>query len=237
MEPHPITTSLPTFDKLGVEPPKDVDAEKTARAWVDTFNQFVATNDVTGILSTINDEGWWRDVFAITWDMRSFQSHDKIGKFLEDKLMDSGFRNVTFESAQYAHPYPDMAWIVTWFTFETKIANGRGIARLVPTKGGWTAVVVCTNLEGLKGYQESIGPLRNHLPNHGKWSEARRKEQEFADKDPEVLIIGGGQSGLKIAARLKHLGVSNLIIDKNPRIGDQWRNRYEALCLHDPVCE
>ena len=25
------------------------------------------------------------------------------------------------------------------------------------------------------------------------------------------------------------------MIDKHPRPGDQWRNRYKSLCLHDPV--
>lgn len=237
MEPHPITTSLPTFDKLGVEPPKDVDGEKIGRAWVEAFGQFVSAKDVKGILSTIFAEGWWRDIFAITWDLRTFQGPDKIGKFLEDKLEDSKFGNITFKSAQYVQAFPDMAWIVAQFEFETTIAKGRGLARLVPTNDGWKAIIVCTNLEELKDYPEAIGALRNHLPNHGKWADARRKEKEFANKDPEVLIIGGGQSGLDIAARLKHLGVTNLIIEKQPRIGNQWRTRYEALCLHDPVCE
>lgn len=37
------------------------------------------------------------------------------------------------------------------------------------------------------------------------------------------------------AARLKVLGVDTLIIDKLPRVGDNWRNRYKSLVLHDPV--
>ncbi|KAF8661622.1 hypothetical protein AX16_001296, partial [Volvariella volvacea WC 439] len=53
--------------------------------------------------------------------------------------------------------------------------------------------------------------------------------------DPTVLIIGGGHSGLDVAARLKALGVSTLIVEKNDQIGDNWGKRYEALCLHDPV--
>ena len=237
MQPHPITTSLPTFDKLGVEQPKNVDAEKISRAWIEAFGQFVSAKDVKGLLSTITEDGWWRDVFSITWDLRTFQGPEKIGQFLEDKLEDSGFGNVTFKSAEYGQPFADMVWIVAQFEFDTKIAKGRGLARLVPTPTGWKAVIVCTNLEDLKDFPEQIGSLRNHLPNHGKWAAQRSKEKEFSETDPEVLIIGGGQSGLDIAARLKHLGVSNLIIEKQPRIGHQWRTRYEALCLHDPVCE
>ena len=79
--------------------------------------------------------------------------------------------------------------------------------------------------------------LRNPEPNHGRWEEARRKEVAFGGADPTVLIIGGGQSGLEVAARLKALDVPALVIEKNERIGDNWRERYEALCLHDPVCK
>lgn len=233
----PMTTSLPTFDKLGVEPPQDVDAERIARAWVQAFNQFVSSRDAKGVLSTIHEDGWWRDLFALTWDLRTFQDSAKIGKFLEDKLVDSGFSNINFISASYAQMFPDMGLLTAQFDFETTIARGRGLVRLVPTKDGWKAATICTNLEDLKDYPEAIGPLRNHLPNHGKWADARRQEKEFADQEPEVLIIGGGQNGLEIAARLKQLGVTNLIIEKQPRVGDQWRTRYEALCLHDPVCE
>lgn len=237
MQAHPITSSLPTFDKLGVSPPKDVDAEKVGRAWVEQFGKAVSAKDIKGILATMGDEPWWRDIFALTWDLRTFQGPAKISQFLQDRLGETQPTNVAFKAAQFSQPFPDMAWIIAQFTFETKLATGTGLARLVPTKDGWRAAIVCTNLEDLKDYPEAIGPRRKHEPSHGKWSDEREKDQEFKDHDPEVLIIGGGQSGLDIAARLKHLGVSHLIVEKQPRIGNQWRHRYEALCLHDPVCE
>jgi len=51
-----------------------------------------------------------------------------------------------------------------------------------------------------------------------------------------VIIVGGCQSGLELAARLKYLGVKTLVVEREARISDRWRKRYEALCLHDPVC-
>ena len=124
------------------------------------------------------------------------------------------------------------------FDFSTGVGKASGIARLVPTPSGkWKAHVVYTNLESLSDFPEKIGPLRNHNPNHGKWESQRKKEMDFIDSDPVAIIIGGGQSGLEIAARLKALDVPSLVLEQNPRIGDNWRNRYEALCLHDPVCE
>lgn len=53
--------------------------------------------------------------------------------------------------------------------------------------------------------------------------------------DQLLIIPGAGQSGLTCAARLQMLGIKTLIIDHNQRIGDNWRNRYHQLVLHDPV--
>ncbi len=51
----------------------------------------------------------------------------------------------------------------------------------------------------------------------------------------DVVIIGGGQGGIILAARLRRLGVPTIVVEKNPRPGDSWRNRYKSMCLHDPV--
>src|SRR6267154_1279270 len=67
------------------------------------------------------------------------------------------------------------------------------------------------------------------------WLDLRKADAEYADRDPAVLVIGGGQSGLSIAARLKQLGVDTLIVDRELRIGDNWRKRYHALTLHNQV--
>ncbi len=63
----------------------------------------------------------------------------------------------------------------------------------------------------------------------------RKASIDYADRDPAVLVIGGGQSGLCIAARLKQLQVDTLIVDRGMRIGDNWRKRYHALTLHNQV--
>lgn len=43
-----------------------------------------------------------------------------------------------------------------------------------------------------------------------------------------------GQTGLNVAAQLKHMGVDVLLIDKVPRLGDTWRNRYKTVRTHTP---
>ena len=55
----------------------------------------------------------------------------------------------------------------------------------------------------------------------------------FNNREPEVIVVGSGQAGLSIAARLKQQDIDTLIIDKNERVGDNWRNRYHSLKLHN----
>lgn len=74
-------------------------------------------------------------------------------------------------------------------------------------------------------------------PGRRNWLERRREHQERIGhkEDPYCLIGGGGQAGIALAARLKQLDVPTLIVERNERPGDSWRNRYRTLCLHDPV--
>ena len=70
------------------------------------------------------------------------------------------------------------------------------------------------------------------------WAEQREaggRELGQHRRSPTSLVVGGGQGGIALGARLRQLGVPALIIDKHARPGDQWRNRYKSLCLHDPV--
>src|SRR6185312_5766457 len=67
------------------------------------------------------------------------------------------------------------------------------------------------------------------------WLDQRTKSREYADRDPAVLVIGGGQNGLAVAARLVQLDIDTLVVDSLPRIGDNWRVRYHSLALHNQI--
>ncbi len=199
----------------------------------------------------------WRDVLALTWDIRTFIGLPKIAALLRARLAVAQPRNfdVVEPYTDFHQPYPDLAWMTLMFKFETKVGRATGIARLVPLRKSigeiqslddieWKAYTVFTNLDSLTGFLEKTGPLRNSQRLGGKtWATQRQATSEFLvaeedeEKGPKVLIIGAGQSGLEVAARLKALEVPALVIDKNDRIGDNWRSRHETLCLHDPVCE
>ncbi|RXW25485.1 hypothetical protein EST38_g327 [Candolleomyces aberdarensis] len=185
---------------------------------------------------------YWRDMLALTWDFRTFEGSNKIRKFLEDRLTQSNIRNVKLSQETppiLASPFPDLVWILLHFTFDTDVGGCTGVARLVPVaKTGetkWKAHTVYTRLESLHGVSESLGPGRKMEPYHGPWDQVRAEEAAFTGREPTVIVVGAGQAGLGVAANLKVLGVDTLVVEKSERIGDNWRKRYEALCLHDPV--
>ncbi|EKM50786.1 uncharacterized protein PHACADRAFT_130256 [Phanerochaete carnosa HHB-10118-sp] len=235
--PAPAPPSLPTFANLGASPPKDPDAQAIGRDWLTSFAAAIDSRDVNGLVSSsLLTDPWWRDVFALTWDLRTFYGRAKVETFLNDRLAETGFGNVAFANAVYQPAGVDLAWILVQFSFETTVAIGKGVARLVYCPDDtWRAVTISTHLDGLKGHPELTSADRDSRFNQGDWAERRKKELEFADKDPEVLVIGGGQTGLQTAARLKHHKISHLIIEKSARIGDNWRARYDSLTLHDPI--
>jgi hypothetical protein len=233
--------ALPTLERLGMSAPPEVDAAVVAQTWFEAFANYVLTNDVDAILTRMMDDAFWRDILALTWDFRTFFGSDRIRQFLIDRLAATKLSNLELDTKSVAlgRPYPDIAWIQAFFTFSTAAGTGSGILRLVPTPNGvWKAHTIFTTLEGLHGFPELSGPLREHESKHGTWPEQRRQERacEEPDQQPAVIIAGGGQSGLELAARLKYLGVKTLVVEREARVGQLWRNRYEALCLHDTVC-
>src|SRR5690606_32163712 len=129
-------------------------------------------------------------------------------------------------------------WVQAVFELRTAVARGRGVLRLVERDGVWRAWTLLTAMDELIGHEELVGARRpvNSLEGPGRtWPEVRERQREFADGEPAVLIVGAGHSGLGLAARLGRLGVPTLVVDRNERIGDGWRNRYDSLVLHDPV--
>jgi putative flavoprotein involved in K+ transport len=54
-------------------------------------------------------------------------------------------------------------------------------------------------------------------------------------KRVQTIIVGGGQAGLSVGYHLAKRGLSFLILDANPHIGDAWRNRWDSLKLFTPA--
>ena len=181
----------------------------------------------TDAAALFQETSYWRDLVAFTWNIVTFEGRPAIADMLKARLAD--VRPHSFK--------PDGA--EGWFTFETSVGRGRGHLRLEDGK----AFTLFTALMELKGFEEKQGETRESGVQHGAIQNRRtwtdRRNEEAAElgvtRQPFVLVVGGGQGGIGLGARLKRIGVPALIVDRLPRPGDAWRRRYKSLCLHDPV--
>lgn len=211
------------------------DATTQVSHWLAQLGRALTQSDLAGAVALFGDECYWRDLLAFTWNIVTLEGQAEIGAMLAATL-----RTVQPAGWMLTEPATETGGVVEgWFGFETAVGRGRGIVRL---KDGrcWTLL---TTLYELKGFEEKAGPRRalgvEHcaLKARKTWLESRQEEEQRLGytEQPYCVIIGGGQGGIALGARLKRLGVPTLIIDQHPRPGDAWRVRYKSLHLHDPV--
>jgi putative flavoprotein involved in K+ transport len=206
--------------------------------WLSTLDKALTARDIDAAVDMFDEEQcFWRDFLTFTWNLDTSEDQDSIRRMLQATLADTDPSNWQLEGeASSADGITE-----GWFTFETGTSRGRGHVRL---KGDKCWTLLTTMLE-LKGHEESndahgtreMGVEHGAFKNRKNWLE--RREQEQAElgysEQPYCVIVGGGQGGIGLGARLRRLGVPTIIIEKNERPGDSWRKRYRSLCLHDPV--
>ncbi|WP_290783889.1 NAD(P)/FAD-dependent oxidoreductase [Halomonas sp.] len=203
--------------------------------WLGDFETALEQRDIQRVLSLFGEECYWRDLVAFTWNLKTLEGQDEIQSMLDANLAETRPTHWQIDGeATEANGVTE-----AWFTFETGVANGKGLVRLKDGKC-WTLL---TTMQELKDHPEPRGDRRPKGAEHGAnksretWLESREREQEELGytRQPYCVIIGGGQGGIALAARLRQLDVPTIVVEKNPRAGDSWRNRYKSLCLHDPV--
>jgi len=226
---------------------KTDDVSITAENWLAWFQNALARSDDKLLKTLFHPQSYWRDVLALSWNLQTINGADAILRELKARAgsaAPSGFRIDPDRAAPRRVTRAGANAIEAIFKFETAEGRGNGILRLIPDASdgnrlkAWTLL---TALDELKGFEEQQGSLRPRGQAYSRefrgpnWLDLRKAAAEYADRDPDVLVVGGGQAGLSIAARLKQLQIDTLIVDREARVGDNWRNRYHALTLHNQV--
>lgn len=218
---------------------------KGVKDWFRDFEAVLAAGSREGLESLFAEVSYLRDNGVLTWDYLQFHGRNATVSAL-------------LEIAEVNHPRGfvlSQRWpgprvvgegvtehLEAFADFETDAARGTAFfhAAVNPESPyGFDVFALFTRIEAVKGvqppvrYPRGIGFEPSRPDEH--WQDRRARDLEYVDRDPEVLVIGGGQAGLIVSAHLKQLGVDALIIEKNPRVGDNWRNRYDSLYLHNPI--
>lgn len=203
--------------------------------WLGSLDSALKSVDAEAVAELFEPEGFWRDMISFTWNITTMEGRDAIKDMVSSCMAEAKPGDWAVEEP------PTEADGITdaWITFETAVSRGRGHLRLRDGK----AFTLLTTMVELKGHEEKNGTERPMGVEHGAnkermtWAESRQAEQSQLgyEEQPYCVIVGGGQGGIALGARMRMLGVPTIILEKNPRPGDSWRNRYKSLCLHDPV--
>ena len=210
-------------------------------AWLEEFEGALSALDVGRATNAFLTDSYWRDLTAFTWNIKTVEGHEQISDMLTARLADT--RPAGFATTEDATDDGDGV-ASAFISFETAVGRCEGHVRIRPDSDGtdraWTLL---TTMQELKDHEERRGPTRVLGAVHGSDPDTRSWAEKKADEElelgrtvqPYVLVIGGGQGGIALGARLRQLGVPSIVVDRHDRPGDQWRKRYKSLCLHDPV--
>ena len=217
-------------------------APAEAQDWLDNFEAALRKQDAAAAAALFVPDGMWRDVLAFTWNIRTQFGRATIEETLRATLPRTKPTDLRLPPKRTSPRWVTRAGtdcIEAIFEFETAFGPAHGVLRLVPDAGHLRAWTLITNLHELRGHEDAYkrrAPEENTRDFGAEnWLDRLNQQRAFADRDPAVLVVGGGQAGLSIAARLHQLGVDTLIIDRHARVGDNWRNRYHSLTLHNEM--
>jgi len=222
---------------------KQATAPAEAQRWLESFAAALAARDATAAAALFLEDGLWRDILAFTWTIRTMAGRPAIETALRETLVRAQATKFHIPDKRTPPRWISRAGdecIEALFEFETAFGPCAGALRLkADSQGRLRAWTLNTNLQELRGYEDEF--KRRGEPDSTRdfgaenWADRLRKQRAFSETDPAVIVVGGGQAGLSIAARLHQLGVDTLIVDRHNRIGDNWRTRYHSLTLHNEV--
>src|SRR4051794_5730221 len=217
-------------------------AEVQARSWIGALGHSLARQDAEATRRLFQADSHWRNLCGISWHMETISGSAKLSGTLRRRAREVAATGFEVDS-QLLPPrsavVAGVEVIEAIFRFSTVNGPGVGVVRLVPAQGGETAPRAWTISTLLD--MEKISTAKSNdalLSREGEsappnWLDRRRAEIAFEDREPDVLVVGGGHAGISAAVELKRLGFDTLVVDSRERIGDNWRLRYHGLKLHN----
>lgn len=215
--------------------------------WLAQFEKALTAPGEAMLAELFLPDAHWRDLVALTWRVKTVSGAAPISAALKQHAACravAGFRLDPVRSAPRIVTRAGVEVIEAFFRFETTQTRAQGVLRLdlasvndaVPR--AWTLLTAADEIKGFEEHTVSRRPRGESYSRDFKgpnWLDKRRTAAAYEDRDPAVLVVGGGQAGLSIGARLTQLSIDTLVIDRGARVGDNWRRRYHALTLHNQV--
>ena len=208
--------------------------------WTRRLAKTLASMDAVAAAGLFRPNGVVRDLLALSWDFRNAIGYEEISELFAvppaHRLTSIDVKPGSQSIVEDGTP----GTISAFLQFRNSAGRGLGHVRLVQEDNGtWLAASLVLALDAVDSHPErhrdgrpsgkTHGPVRNRLG----WQEGL--DPEFTQQEPDVVILGAGHNGLMLAARLHALGIPALVLERNERVGDNWRKRYSSLALHTPL--
>lgn len=219
-----------------------------AEDWLNGFDTALTKADRQALSGLFLPDSHWRDLLAFTWHVTTVSGPADIAEALcrhaEETRADNFRLDESDAPVRFVIRGGREDVVEAIYAFETTSGPAQGVFRLLPDEndsGKLKAWTILTALMSIAGHEETVGTSRPTGEVYSRdfagpnWQDRRESAVAYEDRDPEVLIVGGGQAGVSTAARLTQLGVDTLVVDSHGRVGDNWRKRYHALVLHNQV--
>src|SRR3954467_6024803 len=220
-----------------------VSADVQARAWMAAFNQSLARQDVAAVSRLFQEDSHWRNLSGISWQIATFSGAGNLSQELCQRAREVDATSFEIDPEVLSPRRSVVAGLEVMeaiFRFSSVNGPGLGVVRLLNSKGAdalpmaWT---LSTLLDIDKITHARSGKRAGAADDRDfsapSWLAQRQAEASFADRQPEVLVVGGGHAGISAAVELKRIGIDTLVVDKQARVGDNWRLRYNGLKLHN----
>src|SRR4051812_38555440 len=185
-------------------------------AAVDALGHALEAGDIGRAVDVFQDDCYWRDLIAFTWNITTLEGKDAVRAMLEVQLAGIDTSNWALDPAVPASADGEVT--TGSFTFETGAVRGYGMIRV---KGGkiWTLLTTAAELkghEGHLGFQRPLGAKHGSGKHRPTWKEEIEQERQTLGHtvQPYVVIVGGGQGGIALGARLRVLGVPAIIVER-----------------------
>ena len=208
-----------------------VDCLCIAHAWLDALSKQLVGPCVE-LEEIMTPNGFWRALVAFSADIRTLHPRLSIQAFLKERCLCMEPTNFDLLTARGRTIANSLNVIQGTFALETCIGSCSGVFTLIPTVSErWKALTIVIGLERLHGSTSKFSEGMKTFPSLLQPVKIPRS----LSQGPIVIVIGAGQAGLSVAARLENLGISTLLIERQECVGDGWRNRYESLTLNTPT--
>ena len=223
------------------DPSSEASFREITECWIAAFNAALTDDTGRALPDLFAEDSHWRNLFGISWYFATFSGNARLVSELRARAREVGATGFRIDAAALAPRKMVVAGrevIEAIIRFATDHGPGVGVVRLLPQAHGtavaWTFSTTL-DFDAICDRRADRAEGESHARDFAApdWREQRQQDSSYVDRDPDVLIVGGGHAGISAAVELNRIGVSALVVDRETRIGDNWRLRYRGLKLHN----